>query len=856
MGKEKGEKVQRNSQQQQIFVNRKEEIAKLADALNSVTESESPKTVFISGTSGIGKTWFVNHFLNSQRNSSDIVVMHASGYAEQSSPLFPFVEMIVKFGQEYRDMSKLVVNYISNILRFFPEIGRYIDLIEGMSKTKSEIGANDKFSLTDAYIVYSNYISTINNLSKKKTVILCIDDAQWLDSTSFELLEQITHHANGKFLLLVSYRKEPAMDKEIENLERLERFAHVHVRDSNALFLESFEEKSYPELIDNILQDDDSQIENSDVHKLYVKTKGNPYHLKHILHLYSESSTGKKRDITEILKSKKDDHMLPESISYVLQKRLEKTYRDIEDSEKVLMYASVLGYRFNLDTLSQILDEKQNKTFMVLKKIKEKFFLVDNSQNDKWFEFDHKTTQDTILNSYLPVLKEIHEEIAEFYETSPKKDPFVLSYHYIRSCNWKMAIKHLKDSSKISLDSYFFSDAVTKYEQCLDVINSHDLDFISEADICSIRANYSRALLETGKVEKSMDNLNDIISNEHILYEDKANAYLLLSRCHRLKGVGNTNRDLSIDFAEKSRNMLEEIDSKGGVDDVDGILGKAYSYLATVYDHFGQYDKAEEIFGKALQHYNNNPLEISILHRKSGMVLQPRRAIESMKIALNEFEKNHMTVEKARCLNNMGAESFFIGDFSNSSNYLGQSMELFRKLGSPEIDNPVNNMGLSHLQSKDYSKAMQFFNDALCGSSQIYSKIFIKMNLATAYRKQNNPREALDILSKIEPDIFNYSEEVLNDYYGFNRASVHYDLGEYEDAKLWIEKYPVNNYKKDRDLARAKRQSMLSSICEKMNDFDDAERFKKSSTKLFETKRPQKWFYILDYYPCDLHILD
>ena len=836
-----------NRQQLQAFVNRKDELLQLTDALKAVIENESPKTVFISGTTGIGKTSLVNYFLNSHRNPSNTIIMHASGYAEQVSPLLPFVEMVVKFKQEYKDISRLVVNYIANILRCFPEVGRYVDLIEDTAKIGSQIGAGDKFSLNNSYIVYSNYVSTINNLSKKKTVILCIDDAQWLDATSFELLEQITRHTSGKFLLLVSYRQEPAIGKEIENLERLERFAHVHSSDSNALFLKSFEEETYPDLISNLLQN--VQIENSDVHKLYVKTKGNPFHLKHILHLYSESNIDKS-DFADILEidAENDTQLLPESISYVIRKRLEKAYADIEDSEKALMYASVLGYRFHLDTLSQILAEKPNKIFIILKKIKEKFFLVDNPENDKWFEFDHKTTQETILTSYSPIIKEMHEEVAGFYETSPKKDPFVLSYHYIKSCNWDMAIKHLKDSSKISLDNYFFFDAATKYEQCLDVINNHGLNFVSEQDICSIRTNYSKALLEIGKVEKSMESLNDLISNDHISHDDKAEACLLLSRCHRLKGVGNQNRKLAIDFAEKSCNMFDANNSER--------LGSAYSYLATVYDHFGQYDNAEKIFNKALQHYNKNPLELSILHRKSGMVLQPRRAIEAMKKALAEFEKNHMTVEKARCLNNMGAESFFIGDFNSASRYLGESMELFRKLGSPEIDNPVNNMGLLYLQNKNYPKALQFFNDALCGSSQIYSKIFIKMNIATAYRKQGDVKEALDILCEIESYIFNYSEEVLNDYYGFNRAYTHYELEQYEDAKKWVEKYPVNNYKKDKNLALAKRQYLLSSICEKINDSDNAEMLRNSSKKLFETQRPQKWFYDLDYYPCDLHILD
>lgn len=159
MGKEV---LRKNSSQLQVFVNRKDELAQLTDVLNTVIETESPKTISVSGTSGIGKTSFVNHFLNSCRGSSDIVIMYVSGYAVQTSPLLPFVKMIENFKQEYKDISRLVLSSITNIIRFFPEVSRGLDLIEDTAKLWSKTGTNDKFSISNANVIHSNYISTIN----------------------------------------------------------------------------------------------------------------------------------------------------------------------------------------------------------------------------------------------------------------------------------------------------------------------------------------------------------------------------------------------------------------------------------------------------------------------------------------------------------------------------------------------------------------------------------------------------------------------------------------------------------------------------------------------------------------------
>ena len=94
----------------------------------------------------------------------------------------------------------------------------------------------------------------------------------------------------------------------------------------------------------------------------------------------------------------------------------------------------------------------------------------------------------------------------------------------------------------------------------------------------------------------------------------------------------------------------------------------------------------------------------------------------------------------------------------------------------------------------------------------------------------------------------------MNDYYCFNRAAIHYELKEYDIAESWLQRFEPNNYKNDKELSLAKRYRILSKILDRKGI--GSKEINQKSLELYKTARPQKWFYELDYYPCDIHIWD
>ena len=414
------------------------------------------------------------------------------------------------------------------------------------------------------------------------------------------------------------------------------------------------------------------------------------------------------------------------------------------------------------------------------------------------------------------------------------------------------------------LSGGFPLDATEKLKECIEI--AQDIG-ISKEEIAPIKLDYARTLLDLqhakstmnpasasartrsgmDHVKRSMETLEELIDDKCTPKQKRAAAHVIMSRCYRIIDT-TESKPKAIKHAQIAIKMLHR--------DTPKSLGDAYAYLATVYDHFEADDsKTERAYMAARRCYKNHPIDLARLHRKAGMVMEARMAIETMKKSLKVFEEHNMSLEKARCMNNIGSEYLYVGAFRDSAKFLQRSVVEFENLGTHEIDIPLNNLGLYYLQLGDYKTAMHHFEKALELVIETYNAVFIRMNISTVHRKMGHLDEAARILKGLENDVMDLPEPTLQDYYGFNRGVAHRDLGEWGEAKEWLRKFPVNMYKNDQELAWAKRTRALFETCEMqggIQEIGESERARMEDA--FATARPQKWLYETDYYPCDLHI--
>lgn len=846
---------------QRFFIDREDSMHALRSSYTRLGETSESQVVFILGEAGIGKTSLVEQFL-STIDTEQAYVLHVRGYEEQSSPLFPFIETVKSFLSRYRIVDrKYVLDTIMNLTKLIPMAEPVVGPIQQIIKDGRGLSDVDKYSINNSYLVFSNYLSMIRKIAGKKTVILNIDDAQWLDDASFELLSYLIKKVTGNVLIIVSYRIGFITSlKEFEAQKRLDQILRsVPSEKSTVIKLKSLNESLYPQFISGFLGP--HKLDKSDLKELFSHTEGNPFFLKSTIDMLKEygslnaDANGVWSFVTDSSVQKKHD-VVPKSLYETIMRRLKRAYSDIPGAREIIAYASVMGYKFELDMLSKFLKKDKLEVYHVLQELGNTFSIVRTIDNGETYVFDHRKTQEAIYDSLGIVAADCHLRIAEFLETSydgknAAHNPFIIAYHYRKGKNWSLALKFLKISAETAFGGYFYSDAVREYRECLSIIEEHGVT-LSQSELYSLRLGYCKALLGSNMFQECIAGLDNLLLSHTLPESQKAEALLMLGRCYRMEGNPDSGTK-AIQSVKSSLQILERLRDAGK-------LGEVYSYLATVYDHFGHFEEAVKAFEQSQIYYNqaNDYSGLARLQRKSGMIFESRRAIGFMKNALLTFEKYSMKIEKARCLNNIGAESFYISDFAQAEEHLAQSLELFRILDSPEIDIPLNNLALVYQQKADYEKSMQYLEDAHSNVSEPFNEIFIGMNMANIHRKTGTPEKAKQIIVHLESSIASYHEPVMNDYYGFNRSMIHLDLDEIDDAEKWLTRFEPNDYKRDGELVLAKRYRALSGIMEKRRDADRNKigELKNKSLEMFRTARPQKWFYELDYYPCDIHVWD
>ena len=150
---------------QKFFIDREQDIKKLAAIFDKISDDEQSRFVFVSGQAGIGKTSLVRYFL-STLDQSNTVVLVARGYEEQDSPLFCFIEMIKEFLSDYKSITRgEILDSILNLAKLVPVLEPYVEAAQQIIKTVRGLTDVDRFSLDDSHYVFSNYLSILQKIS-------------------------------------------------------------------------------------------------------------------------------------------------------------------------------------------------------------------------------------------------------------------------------------------------------------------------------------------------------------------------------------------------------------------------------------------------------------------------------------------------------------------------------------------------------------------------------------------------------------------------------------------------------------------------------------------------------------------
>ncbi|MCB9252826.1 MAG: AAA family ATPase [Flavobacteriales bacterium] len=347
----------------QKLYGRSEEIKELLESFKRCSSGEK-ELILVTGYSGTGKTALVNEVHKPLTARKAYFINGKYDQFQRSVPYYAILQAFNEFLQiilteneeKLQRISELIQNAVKDEGKVLTNVLPDLKLLIGEQKEIPEVGGNEAHARFN--YIFTKFIDAICTFDHP--LVIFIDDLQWADSASLELLEAMMTQNNGGYLMFIgAYRDNEVTDahpliKTIDDIKRSEvKVQNIHIG--------NLKKEHVHELIcDATESETDDTRELTDL--IYSKTSGNAFFTTKFLKtfadegdLYYDFKTRKwKWDLKELLKQN-----ISENVVEFLSTRIKLMDMDTID---VLKTSSCIGNIFDIRTLAVINDQTEEQT--------------------------------------------------------------------------------------------------------------------------------------------------------------------------------------------------------------------------------------------------------------------------------------------------------------------------------------------------------------------------------------------------------------------------------------------------------------------------------------------------------------
>ncbi|EEA03292.1 ATP-binding region ATPase domain protein [Burkholderia sp. H160] len=255
---------------------RERELAELLAVFEAVMASGTAKFMFVSGHSGVGKSSLVREFRNRLAGQPHL---YSSGKCEPAKDSMPYASFL----QALRGLIKPILgldeaDFAGWRARLRAALGANGALLTAMlPELELIVGMQPPIVRLDGYAERTRFLQVAGNLvsafaTRENPLVLFLDDLQWVDSGTLDLLEHLrTLPALQGLLLLGAFRS-----SEVPASHALQRVVRTQATRPEVMALQPLAEEDVGELLSNALcssRDHVTPLANL----VYERTRGNPF---------------------------------------------------------------------------------------------------------------------------------------------------------------------------------------------------------------------------------------------------------------------------------------------------------------------------------------------------------------------------------------------------------------------------------------------------------------------------------------------------------------------------------------------------------------------------------------------------
>ncbi|MCK4757661.1 MAG: tetratricopeptide repeat protein [Thermoplasmata archaeon] len=710
-------------------------------------ESGLDPDIFASMLQAVGN--FVHDSLTMMDSNSG-AYLNSLGYGEytillQSSASISMATVIKGTNSEF---------LIDDMKRVLVEIGtKYDDWSGDVSKTTDaqpktswfiDSGKYDgRFLVDDAKIkqenLFDNILLGLQRASMEKPVLLFLDDLQWSDPTTLNLVHYLARNTrNNNVLILGTYRPEDIVEGPDGSTHHLETSMQGMSREGlfEKIELKRLDAENTEKIVESMLGQ--TSFEQSFFDKIYKETDGSPFFILEVVKLIIEDEAIKQNEEGIWLLDKELDELdVPSKIYDVVKRRLNRL---MKEQKEILECASVIGDEFKSDIVGSILGLNKIRLLKNLSEIEKTHQLIHYLQ-DK-YRFDHAKVKEVLYNGIGEELrKEYHkivgDTIAELHNDSLDEVVNDLAYHYLEAGDLK-AEKYLIMAGDKAKDKYANEEAIRFYEHATELIDD-------EEELKAIFKNLGDIYNLIGDFENAIKNYTSALEIERE-NSRKAELHMSLSFVYERKGDYERAR-------EECNNGLKLVGEQDSLE-----LAKLQIFLAGTYARSGDFDKAIENSseGLAFAEKAGAMMEIAKARQVIGVVHifkgDLKSALEHLEICLKILKENRDVTAISTIVNNIGLVYRDLGKLEKAREFIEQGLEASEKIGNKyDISSTLNNLGLIYREMGDLARALELFEKGLEISEMIGDRFGAGLrlyNIGEVHLYLGEPQKSLECLNE------------------------------------------------------------------------------------------------------------
>ena len=377
----------------QKLYGREQEVTQLLTAFEKVSQGAT-EMLLISGYSGIGKSALVNEIYKPITRQRGHFI---SGKFEQLKRDIPYSAI----AQAFQDLIRKLISeseirlqsWKSKILDALGNNGQIIiDVIPEVEKIIGKQPPVEQLGATESQnrfnLIFQKFLSIF--CQQEHPLVIFIDDLQWADLPSLNLIEQLILSYDNQYLLLIGAYRDNEVSSTHPLRHTLEKIHQAQVT-INEISLNSLNTEHINQLLTDTLNCE-AEIAKPLAELLAKKTDGNPFFLTQLLYsLYQENLIFFKQHQSFKAENNQKNYWQwnieqIESVSItdnVVDLMVNKIEKLDKNTQQILKFASCVGSKFDLAILSIINDKSPIVTAKELYFAIEKGLIIPLNNNYK-----------------------------------------------------------------------------------------------------------------------------------------------------------------------------------------------------------------------------------------------------------------------------------------------------------------------------------------------------------------------------------------------------------------------------------------------------------------------------------------